>query len=90
MQQTVDAVVVTKDLTVVETDVDLETTLASGLFYFSSAVADSDVEVDVADVEMTAAYGSSSYCSAVVDSALDPAMDADATTVATKIKWGLS
>jgi len=65
VQQTVDAVAETKDLT----DVDLVTTLVSGSSYFScSAVAIAGVET-VVDVDATIAVsGSSSYSSAVADS----------------------
>ena len=62
MQQTVDADVTTKD----QADVDLETILVFGLSYFFCAVAEM-VLADVAVVEMTAAYGSSSCYSSVAD-----------------------
>ncbi len=93
MHKTADAVVVTKDLTDAETD--LATTLVSGLSYFSSAAAETDLATDVADAETTAAYGLSSYCSAVADSAqiaatmvvdVETAVVAAATTVATRMQ----
>ena len=57
-----------------------EMTVVSGLSYFSFAVVET-VLADVADVAMTAAYGSSSYCSSAVASATTE-VDADATTTA--------
>lgn len=85
MQQTADAVAETKDQTDVESD--LEITLVSGSSYSFCAAAETDV-ADLA-VAMTAACGSSSYCSAVVaDAATTEATDVDAdatTTAATKI-----
>lgn len=86
MQQTVDAVAETKDLT--DVDVDLVTTLASGLFYSFYAVAVTAGVLTVADavVEMTAC-GSSSCCSSVAASAAttEVAADADATSTATRL-----
>ena len=79
MQQTADAVAETKDLTIV--DADLETTLVSGLSYFSYAVAVTVSVLTVAAVVMTAAYGSSSCCSAVAVLVTTEAV-ADATTTA--------
>lgn len=69
MQQTVDAVVETKDLT--DVVVDLVTTLVSGSsYFFCSAVAIAGVlTVAVADATI-AASGSSSYSSSVADSVL--------------------
>lgn len=87
MQQTVDVDVETKDQMVAETDADLATILVSGLSYFSYAVAVTLLVQDAADVDavMTAAYGSSSYCSSVaVLETITIAVVAVATTVATK------
>ena len=47
---------------------DLETIAASGLFYFSSVVADVVMEVDLA--EMTAASGSSYFSSSAAAAAM--------------------
>lgn len=80
MQQTAD--VDAKEQIMV--DADLETILVSGSSYFFYSVA--DAVLTVADVAMTAACGLSSYCSAVaVSEATEVEMDADATTVATRI-----
>ena len=78
MQQTAVAVVETKDLTIV--DVDLETTLVSGSSYFSYAVAEMVLVLTVAVVETTA-YGLSSFYSAVADLVVMETV-ADATTTA--------
>ena len=87
MQQTVDADA--KDQ--ITTDADLEIVLVSGLSCFSFAVAEM-ASADVADVAMTAAYGSSSYCSAVavsVETEADMIVDAVAITAATNFIEGV-
>lgn len=58
------------------------TTHVSGLFYFFyAAVTEKEL---VLDVEMTAAYGSSFYCSAAVDLVETTTTVADALTAASK------
>ena len=69
MQQTVDAVVQTKDLT--DAVVDLETTLVSGLSYFLSSVAATAGAETVAVVDATIVVSGLSYfLSSVADSVL--------------------
>ena len=76
MQQTVDAVAVTKDLT----DAALATTLVSGLSYFlSSAVALVTTEADVA--AMIAVSGSLSCYSAAADGEIAETIAVVAATI---------
>ena len=93
MQQTVDAVVETKDLTDVVAD--SETTLVSGssyFFYSVAAIAGAETVVDADAVATTAVSGSSSYSSSVADSATTAVVltvavvDADATICAANSK----
>ena len=89
MQQTVDADVdaLTKDLTDVDADLDLETILVSGLSYSSYAVVETDLAVTEADVaDATTPCGLSSYCSSVADSA-ETVADADAKIAAASKKY---
>lgn len=80
MQQTVDVDALTKD----QIAVVAETILVSGLLSFFYAVA--EMVSDAVAVVMTAAYGSSSSYSVVVDSvATEADVVAVATTDATKI-----
>ena len=90
MQQTVDVVVLTKDQTDVDADLDLETILVSGLSYFFYVVAEMAADLIAVDVEMIA-YGLSSCCSSAVDAeVLEVAVVADVTIAATKISFPLT
>ena len=89
MQQTVDADA--KDQIIMDVDVDSEIVLVSGSSYFFFAVAEM-VSADAADVAMTVAYGSSSYCSAAVvsvETEAETIADAVATTAATNFEQGV-
>ena len=87
MDADVDAL--TKDLTDVDADLDLETILVSGLSYSSYAVVETDLAVTEADVaDATTACGLSSYCSSVADLVVTEAeMAAAAKTTAASKKY---